>query len=78
MMIDELCTSFNMGEHCDIFPRSVIFSHVKYARRHDVEVAGVERKLVLEISDDEPIMAELVERSAKVRLNPKQERLSVG
>ena len=61
-----------MGEHADILSRSVCFCHVQYARRHDVEVVGIERKLVVEISNDESIVAELMEGITTIRLISKQ------
>jgi hypothetical protein len=59
MMVDELRTPFNMSEHGNILSRSVGLCHVEYARRHDVEVACIERKLLVEGSNDESIVAEL-------------------
>ncbi len=66
MMIDQLYTTVNVGEHGDVFSRSIGLFHVQYAGRHDVEVTSVERKLVLEVADHESVVSELME---KVRLS---------
>jgi hypothetical protein len=75
MMVDKLRTPFNMSEHSDILSRSVGLCHVEYARRHDVEAAGIERKLLVEGSNDESIVAELMEGITTVRSISKHKRM---